>query len=319
MSLVSIDQALQVLSSGEVLGLPTETVYGLAARIDSESALKKIFATKQRPFFDPLIVHLSQNMDPKDFCLDWPQIYQALTKKFWPGPLTLIAPKNKKISNLITAGLPNVGLRSPNHPIAQELIQKFGIPLAAPSANMFGKTSPTKAEHVLKEFLGKVPVLDGGPCIGGVESTVAYFNEGLSQLEILRPGLISIDQLREVAKDFTLQVVYGSSSSAPGQLKTHYQPNCPVVLQFTKDKDLTEESQRGFEKQLGSESALQWKTLVIESDPRLAARNLYSQLREQSESPASALWIPLPPEVQTDEEWRMILDRLGRAASIVQA
>lgn len=316
MAIVDFDQALQVLKSGNVLGVPTETVYGLAARIDSEDALKKIFETKKRPFFDPLIVHLATSMDAKDFTQDWPELYKKLAERFWPGPLTLIAPKNGRISDLITAGLPDVGLRSPNHPLTQKLIDRLGVPVAAPSANMFGKTSPTTSSHVETELGGQICVLDGGQSDVGLESTVVKYDNAQSTLFVLRPGFISRTDLEEVCESFSVDVKPGTSKAAPGQLKAHYQPNAPVVVQFTEKEELKTSEREEFEERL-QRQGLKWSTLKLPSSATLSARMLYILLREHSQDSDSAIWIPLHPKVLKDPSWEMIIDRLSRAASLI--
>lgn len=316
MAIVDFEQALNILKSGNVLGLPTETVYGLAARIDSEESLNKIFHTKRRPFFDPLIVHISPSMNPEDYTLEWPEIYKQLADEFWPGPLTLIARKKESLSDLITAGLPRVGLRMPSHPIAQKLITELGVPLAAPSANMFGKTSPTQAFHVEEEFKGAVPVIDGGASEVGLESTVVGFENDKNILEVLRPGMISRDQIQKVCRPLGIKVVTGQSQAAPGQLKTHYQPNAPVILDL-KSQSLSPDLIKRFEEKLGVEDKV-WKELRLNSDPTLAARELYSQLRDLSHPfNESAIWIPLDPHLKDQSEWEMIFNRLERAASYI--
>jgi L-threonylcarbamoyladenylate synthase len=315
MAIVDFDHSLEILKSEDVLGLPTETVYGLAARIDSEKALRKIFSTKKRPFFDPLIVHLAEDFSPRDLTSEWSPLYEALAEKFWPGPLTLIAPKNQRISDLITAGLPDVGLRKPSHPLAQKVLKALGIPLAAPSANMFGKTSPTAAAHVEEEFQGKVAVLDGGGAEIGVESTVVRYEPTEKTLFILRPGFISKRKLMEVAKDFSVKVTEGASAASPGQLKAHYQPKAPVVLEFTEDTELSSSRKTFLEERLEKKN-LRWQTLKLPEKPEWAARVLYGQLRELSREENSAIWIP-SSKVHQKEEWVMILDRLTRAASLV--
>lgn len=315
MALVGFEDALSVLTAGEVLGLPTETVYGLAARIDREEALHKIFQTKQRPFFDPLIVHLSESMNPKDFTIEWPEVYQRLAQEFWPGPLTLIALKKQSVSDLITAGLPRVGLRMPSHPVALKLISALGVPVAAPSANMFGKTSPTKAIHVEEEFMGKVSVIDGGSSEVGLESSVVGLSAD-NTLEILRPGIISRSQLEKVCSPLGIKVFSGTSQAAPGQLKTHYQPNAPVVLDL-KSKSLSMSQTKEFEERLKIKNK-SWKELYLNDNPTLAARELYSQLRDLSNSSEnSAIWIPLDPRLKDKPEWEMIFNRLERAASFI--
>ncbi len=317
MAIVEFEKALDLLKNGEVVGIPTETVYGLAARIDNGAALKKIFTTKKRPFFDPLIVHLSQGMDPRDYTLKWPPLYIELAKQFWPGPLTLIAPKNKKISDLITSGLPDVGLRSPNHALTNKLIDELGVPVAAPSANLFGKTSPTKPNDVIEEFAGSVAVLEGGDTTIGLESTVVSLDESEKRLFVLRPGFITRLDLESVCQTFGVSVESGHSKAAPGQLKVHYQPKAPVVLEFTKNLELTHEQKNKMEQKISSSIPLEWRTLKLSDSPVIAARHLYSLLRENSQGQNPAIWIPLDPNTKNDPHWEMIIDRLQRAASLI--
>ena len=197
MSLISIGQAVQLLRANNVVAVPTETVYGLAARISSPQALEKIFTTKERPLFDPLIVHVRDIAQARGLTQEWPAIIDHLAQTFWPGPLTVVVAKNSLVNPLITAGLDTVGLRAPAHPITQQILIDLNEPFAAPSANRFGRTSPTRAEHVEKEFSGQVAVVGGGPCQVGVESTVVRLQTGKQmKLEILRPGQISAEQIR---------------------------------------------------------------------------------------------------------------------------
>ncbi|NDF16271.1 threonylcarbamoyl-AMP synthase, partial [bacterium] len=205
---MSLDQELERakarLEGGGVVALPTETVYGLAASIRSEEGIKKIFAIKERPFFDPLIVHISDLEQKKQVISEWPPLADFLAKRFWPGPLTLVLPKHPSLNPLITSGLDTVGVRMPAHPIARQLIEKCGFPLAAPSANKFGKTSPTKAEHVRKGFEKEdLLILDGGQSEVGLESTVvALAREGDKDVvTILRPGAVTFDILDSAMKE----------------------------------------------------------------------------------------------------------------------
>jgi L-threonylcarbamoyladenylate synthase len=316
MALIDFQKAVEILKTEDVLGIPTETVYGLAARIDSEVALKKIFVTKQRPFFDPLIVHLAPSFDPRDYTTQWTQLYEALCEKFWPGPLTLIAPKNGRISDLITAGLPDVGLRMPSHPLTEKLIEAVGVALAAPSANMFKKTSPTTARHVEEEFGGRVNVLDGGPSQVGVESTVVRYDETEKKLSLLRPGFISKSQLEDVARKFSIKVEPGTSKSAPGQMQAHYQPKAPVVLEYTNESALSRSHRILLEQRL-EKTNLHWNIFPLLSPPEMVARTLYSRLRDLSKEGNAAIWIPCPPEFKDLESWTAVLDRLHRAASLI--
>ncbi len=188
-----MDLAIDILKNGGVVAMPTETVYGLAGDVEQETAIKKIFSTKERPFFDPLIVHISSIEQAKKLTTQWDETCEKLAESFWPGPLTLILPKSDLVNPLITSGLNSVGLRWPNHALAMELISNFNLGLAAPSANKFKKTSPTSKEHVEAEFGNNVFVLDGGKCEVGIESTVAgVFKD---RIEIYRPGMISLEDI----------------------------------------------------------------------------------------------------------------------------
>lgn len=292
MSLVTPERAITLLQEGAVVAVPTETVYGLAGRIDDERALRQIFAIKKRPFFDPLIVHVADVAAARDLAREWPPIYEELARRFWPGPLTLVAPKRPHVSDLITSGLDSVGLRCPRHPVALAILNGLGVPFAAPSANLFGRTSPTRAADVLAEL--SVPVVDGGDSEVGVESTVVKWDG--SRLHLLRPGLITRERLREVG----VEVVRTQSQASPGHLEVHYQPRNPVVLVEGDTPFARAELGPVFE-------------LRLPSEPALAARVLYSEFRRLSEEPGAILVRRVTS--QTGEEWEVIWDRIERAAS----
>lgn len=314
-----LEQAKAVILSGGVVALPTETVYGLAASIESEAGIRKIFSVKERPFFDPLIVHIC-DLDQKGQVISaWPEIADFLAKKFWPGPFTMVLPKHPKLNTLITSGLETVGVRMPAHPVAQALIKKCEVPLAAPSANKFGKTSPTKAEHVRKGFeKDEIFILDGGQSEVGLESTVVAFSkEGEKDIvSILRPGAITQpmieDALREKGTPF--EVKRATSQASPGHTEHHYMPNIPLVIvdqeefslkQFTRDQ-ICDDFQ--FERNVrGAE-------LRLDSNPKIAARSLYVRMRECSDSGASFIYV-FRSKSQTGGLWDAIWDRLTRAAS----
>jgi len=298
-----IKEGLSAIESGQLIGLPTETVYGLAAPINDEILLSRIFELNQRPFFDPLIVHVASIAQAKTLVADWPDEATLLAKKFWPGPLTIVLEKNTLVSDLITAGLNTVGLRSPAHPIAQELINALGIPLAAPSANIFGKTSPTSAQHVRDSFNEKdVFILDGGNCDVGIESTIISIENG--NCKILRPGMITKSEIEAVlgrpisAPSQTVPL----SPEAPGQLDTHYQPEKPLYL---------------FESEAEKETFLNKKTtgkpitLTIHSNPVIAARELYSSLRRTNTQDGDIIVCVFS---EKDERWTGIKNRLIRAS-----
>lgn len=306
--MISSKSAIDILNQNQVVALPTETVYGLAARIDSESALRLIFSTKERPFFDPLIVHVSSIEMAKNYVNEWPEIAQILAEKFWPGPLTMVLPKNEKVNPLITSGLESVGLRFPRHPAILEIIESLQVPLAAPSANLFGKTSPTEAAHVIKEFQGKVPVLDGGPCEVGLESTVIGVIE--DKIVIYRPGRISAKDIEKALEDNNLQIKIESapSQSAPGQLENHYMPEVPLVLAGQR---------KGLENFLEANLKLridECAELEINESAEIFARKLYSELRNLSQK-SKALFV-IKDEKLEDPLWEAIWDRLHKAASL---
>ena len=288
--------------------MPTETVYGLAARIDNEAGLKKIFSIKERPFFDPLIVHISDLSQVKTIVREWPPLADFLTKIFWPGPLTFVLPKQEKINPLITAGLDTVGLRMPAHPVAQELIRACGVPLAAPSANKFGKTSPTLASHVEEEFGDEVYVLDGDASKIGLESTVVglEMKNGVSVLKIFRPGFVTEEKLRAamLAWKNPFEISSEESIASPGHLKAHYQPKLPLVI-ISEAGDLS-----NFIQKLGPRS----KELPLNENPVIAARELYASLRTLGAEPLDFLFVKRKP-YHSNDLWTPIWDRLKRAAS----
>lgn len=232
-----IQKASAFLREGSPVAVPTETVYGLAGNaLDTDSVLK-IFEIKNRPFFDPLIVHLKNIDEVEKYTLAFPDQAQRLAEKFWPGPLTLLLPKNNLISDLVTAGSDRVALRVPAHPLTHELLEALDFPLAAPSANPFGYISPTTAEHVYKQLGGKITyILDGGPCRVGLESTIAGFEGESGQVVIYRPGGVSAEEIEK----YCGPVIYASERlekgpEAPGMLKSHYAPRTPLFIVDLKE------------------------------------------------------------------------------------
>jgi L-threonylcarbamoyladenylate synthase len=334
MGLIDLSTAIQQLLQGDVVGMPTETVYGLAACIDKKSAVEKIFTTKQRPFFDPLIVHVSSTEMAQKLCLQWPKIAEVLAQKFWPGPLTLVLPKNHHVSDLITAGLPSVGLRWPQHPLAEALIQGTQTPLAAPSANRFGKTSPTTAQAVLQE-LPSVGVVDGGPCDVGIESTVLMIKlmDSTCQLAILRPGKITQEDISQCLSfhpqlDFQW-VTSVSKKESPGHMKHHYMPAIPLIT-CLKNSSSQDELLEWANSQIHSipdmvegihivkpRSALRRPgVLTLDQDPSLACRQFYSQLRQLSESDHDCI-LCFFEHSSKDSRWDGLRDRLMKASSLI--
>jgi L-threonylcarbamoyladenylate synthase len=293
----SLEKAIQHLEAEEVVAIPTETVYGLAGKIDSEKALHQIFKIKERPFFDPLIVHVDSIEMAKKYVTQWTDEAQKLAEAFWPGPLTLVLEKNESISNLITAGLDRVGLRMPSHPLTLELISKLKTPLAAPSANKFKKTSPTSPEHVFDEFGEDIPVLDGGRSELGIESTVVgVFKD---KIEIYRPGVITKEELQDVVN---IPVDYQESPVAPGQLKHHYMPNIPITV--SHNSVLKEDYSNHFI----------WE---LEDDPIKVARELYFNFRKAQKENFKGIILIINKSYYTNEKWKGVLNRIEKAKTYV--
>lgn len=228
------DEALaaQHLRSGKLVGIPTETVYGLAANALDPIAVARIFEAKNRPAFDPLIVHVANMAEAQKYCSHMPDLAFQLAEKFSPGPLTYILPKNQLIPDLVSSGHSTVGIRIPNHPLTLALLQQLDFPLAAPSANPFGYVSPTTAQHVLDQ-LGKAVayVLDGGPCEVGLESTIIDLSG--DQPRVLRLGGLSLEELEATLGQKLAVQTSSSNPKAPGMLVKHYAPN--VVLRWEND------------------------------------------------------------------------------------
>ena len=224
-----LSKAKRLLESEELVAIPTETVYGLAGNIYSEKAIKSIFQTKERPFFNPLIVHIPNPKYLKQVVSEVPEKAEHLANKFWPGPLTLVLKKDPKIPDLITAGKDTVAVRVPNHPMTLKLLQSLNFPLAAPSANPFGSISPTKAEHVEKYFSSKIKmVLDGGECQKGIESTIVGFEENTPV--VYRLGSIALEDLEDCIGTVKLMTKKEELPDAPGMLERHYAPNTTTIV-----------------------------------------------------------------------------------------
>lgn len=268
--------AVNEILKGNLIVLPTETVYGLGADATNEEAVLKIYQTKERPLFDPLIVHIKSIKEIKKYARDIPKEVYKLADAFSPGPITFIVRKKQIIPDIVTSGLESVAIRIPSHPMFQKVLKKCGKPIAAPSANMFGKISPTTAKDVLKELKGKVNyILDGGMCEIGIESTVVSFLE--DNVKILRPGYITKRDIEKVlrkkvilTRDRTRKGKHKSDIYSPGMLKNHYAPSTPMYL-TENIKDFTEE------KRVGILDFSQYENL------NEIALNLFSDLRKLDE------------------------------------
>jgi L-threonylcarbamoyladenylate synthase len=301
-----LQTAVRLLSEGQNIGLPTETVFGLAGSIRSQRALESIFSLKERPFFDPLIVHISNLSQLEEVVGEWNPLAQILATRFWPGPLTLVVKKKDSLNSLITSGLETVAVRMPSHPQALEVIDRLGHPLAAPSANKFGKTSPTRSEHVSESF-PELFVLESGPSQWGLESTVVQIEDG--QTFLLRPGAVTAEELNlELEKHGYSKTQVSEKVNSPGHLKHHYQPEKPLfVLRTKKDipraavSELTDFKMKGCE-------------VSLSRDPVKAARELYSELRLKSRSEGDYLYLVWLND-QSGDLWEAIWDRVKRAAT----
>lgn len=316
MKTVNVIQAKELLLNGEVVAIPTETVYGLAAWIKSEAGLRKIFSTKERPFFDPLIVHVDSIIKAKTLTSDWTIVHEILAKSCWPGPLTLISKKRDSVNSLITSGLDSVGIRCPQQDLTLKLLATIEGGLAAPSANKFGKTSPTLASHVFEEFGNDVPILDGGSCQIGIESTVVGIEKDNKEWKVLiyRPGHFTAQTLQKIlsAHDIKAKVLYAESPVAPGQLKHHYMPNIPLVIvpenfQWDLKKKIIEEK---FGKSF--QQPAYWN---LDPDPRLASRELYQDLRKFSKEGHDLILLRKNKSFDS-EDWHGIWNRLDKAKSL---
>ena len=231
MSIISkdIQKAVQLLTEEQLVAIPTETVYGLAGNIFSEKAIKSIFSTKQRPFFNPLIVHISSVKSLNDLVTHVPEKAKLLAAAFWPGSMTLVLKKSKTIPDIITAGKDTVAVRVPNHPITLALLKKLPFPLAAPSANPFGSISPTKPAHVENYFRNSIKmVLDGGSCANGIESTIIGFEN--EDPVIYRLGALALEEIEAVVGKISIKNKKEEKPDAPGMLARHYAPKTSTFL-----------------------------------------------------------------------------------------
>jgi L-threonylcarbamoyladenylate synthase len=305
LNLVNLDKARDLLLNGEVVAIPTETVYGLGGWIFSEEGLKKIFSTKERPFFDPLIVHVDSIEKAKSLTSEWTQVHDVLAKNCWPGPLTLIAKKNNNVNPLITSGLDSVGLRCPNHEVTLKLLSKIEGGVAAPSANKFGKTSPTTSQHVYQEFGETVAILEGGASEIGIESTVVGIREG--KVEIFRPGFYTPTMLSKILNEngIKTEVFYAESPVAPGQLKHHYMPRIPLIIVPEGFEPESSKAQIG----LSFKKPIVWKQPTSSA---IASRELYQKMREFDEQGYDIIFAERK-SIHSSEEWIGIWNRLEKA------
>ena len=307
--------AAALLREGKLVAIPTETVYGLAGNAFSAAAVTEIFAVKQRPAFDPLIVHTSDIERLKGLVSDFPPMAYQLAKRFMPGPLTLLLPRSTLIPDIVTSGSSLVAVRIPNHTLALQLLEAIDFPLAAPSANPFGYISPTTAAHVERQLGDKIPyILDGGPCTVGLESTIVGFVDG--KAVIFRKGGVSVEAVEAEIGPVEVQAHSSSNPLAPGMLKSHYAPRVPFLVgdiaAIIREYAGKRVGVLSFQKQYQAIPGEWQVALSPEGDFRQAARSLFAAMRYLDSLGLDLIAAELLPEIDLG---RAINDRLRRAAA----
>ncbi|WP_298827844.1 L-threonylcarbamoyladenylate synthase [uncultured Piscinibacter sp.] len=316
----AIERAADALAAGELVAFPTETVYGLGARADSDEAVAAIFALKGRPSDHPLIVHVADANDAERFAAGLPEVARRLITEFWPGPLTVIVPRAPGLAEAAAGGQATIGLRCPAHPVARALLaaarRRGVLGVAAPSANRFGRISPTRARHVVDEFGDGLLVLDGGDCAVGIESSIVDCSGSAPVL--LRPGQIGRERI-EAAGGVPLGKPNEESPRAPGTLEAHYAPRARLrlmpaemlntALQMLGDSAL---KLAVYSRSVALPAGSRLTRRVMPADPEQAARELFATLRELDAEGLDLIWVEeLPPS----PEWDGVRDRLTRAAA----
>jgi L-threonylcarbamoyladenylate synthase len=326
----NINNAVYALRAGNVIGLPTETVYGLAADASNANAVAKIFAMKGRPTDHPLIVHLANANDARAWASEWPETAEKLANAFWPGPMTLIVKRASHVLDAVTGGQDTVGLRVPSHPVAQRVLAEFSSSaagdqvepcgLAAPSANKFGHVSPTSAQHVASEFAADdLLILDGGACEVGVESTIIDLSRGSPR--ILRPGRIRAHEIERVLAKPLAQPLVSGNDPAPrvsGSLDSHYAPHKTTVMLESDALDIFLDASRDAGKRVGlifhshrfARAKATERVSLSHDDAAEFEHDIYAALRTLDESRVDLIAIETPPN---GSDWDAVNDRLRRA------
>ncbi len=307
-----ISKAKYLLKQGKLVAIPTETVYGLAGNAFDSDAIASIFSTKNRPSFDPLIVHVAGYGHALKLTKNVPEFAENLAAKYWPGPLTLLLKRKKNIPDLVTSGLDTVGIRMPHHSLTRKLLNSIDFPLVAPSANPFGYVSPTTPHHVADQLGDKIDyILDGGDCAIGIESTIVGFEN--DQVTVHRLGGISVDDIEQVVGPVKVNTYSSSNPQAPGMLQNHYSPTKPIILGDIKK--LIEENR---DKKIGVLSYYEnhhqglERVLAPDEDLNTAAKNLFAHLRWLDNQPIELI---IAEEVPAKGLGLAINDRLKRAAT----
>ena len=310
---VDLTEAITLLKRGEVVAIPTETVYGLAADASNDAALRKIYAVKERPANNPLIVHISDISQVNTWAAEFPPLAQKLAQAFWPGPFTLVLPARDNVSTIVRANEPTVALRVPAHPLTLQLLKDSGLGLAAPSANKYTQLSPTTVAHVEAGLGNSVAVLEGGDCKIGIESTIVSV-EG-NEWRLLRHGMITEAAIEAVAEKPALKDNQ-PVPKVPGQHLLHYSPRTPMQLFHDRPALLQAASQLHIQNAtfaalvIGSGNEPAGTVIHLPAQPNLVAEQLYSALHKLDELKVDQLLVELPPDTP---EWAAVRDRLSRA------
>lgn len=318
---LAIAEAARLIRSGELIGLPTETVYGLGADASNDAAVAQIFAAKGRPSNHPLIVHIAEAQQVLDYASSVPPFAASLIAAFWPGPLTLILPRKPDVATAAAGGQDSIGLRCPSHPVAQALLKACRTGVAGPSANRFGRVSPTTAAHVADELGDALFVLDGGPCDVGIESTIVDCTRG--QPVLLRPGVLTRAQLEAACGKAVLdkETLTANAPRASGTLASHYAPNAQVRLMNKTELQAAlaavEPSQRiaVYAYSIAGIDAVSAASVLYRAMPQQVAQvahELFAVLREFDAQGVAQIWVETPPATP---EWDGVRDRLMRAAT----
>ncbi len=322
-SQAQLERAAEFIKNGEIVGIPTETVYGLGADASNEEAVKRIFEAKGRPADNPLIVHLENFFSAEKYTKNIPELAYRLADKFCPGPLTMVLPKNEKIPMVTSGGLDTVGIRVPSHPVMKRIIELSGCPIAAPSANRSGYPSPTSAEHVMRDMCGKIAaVVDGGQSEFGVESTVIAF-ENENTVRILRPGYITREMLLEVCEEVIIdhailhELEAGQKAASPGMKYKHYSPKADIIMVEGSLSDFIKYAGENISGNTyclifdGDEKDFPYKFLTYGSDSVQQAHLIFRRLRELDDIGAEKVYVRAP---SSEGVGLAVYNRLIRAA-----
>jgi L-threonylcarbamoyladenylate synthase len=309
----ALKKAASIIREGGLVTFPTETVYGLGANAFDAIAVAKIFEVKRRPRFDPIIVHVADFKDVGRLCLKMDERARVLIKRFWPGPLTLVLPKSDIVPDIVTAGLETVAVRMPSHSVALELINEAKVPIAAPSANLFGCLSPTTAEHVAEQIRGEIDlIIDGGKCPIGLESTVLDLT---SKPTILRPGGLPLEEIEKVIGKVEISTL-SKRPRSPGQLPRHYSPRTPLKILKDENFNVQKGARAGllaFKPQKDEMPFERIEFLSTSGNLREAAANFFSCLHRLDKAGLDIIYAEPVPEVGLE---RAIMDRLRKAEGI---